>query len=51
MFRFRSLEEAADALARIDADYERQSRAARDLAEAHFDAHKALARILDVSLA
>lgn len=50
MFRFSSLEEAAEALAHVNADYERQCRAAREIAEAHFDSKRVLARILDAAL-
>ena len=50
MFRFSSLEEAADALQAVNADYARHCRAARELAEAHFDATKIARRILDVAL-
>jgi hypothetical protein len=50
MFRFKSLEEAADALARINADYERHSRAARELAEAYFDGDKTIETLLHASL-
>ena len=49
MFRFRSPEEAAAALEAIDTDYERHRRAARALAEAHFDARKVAKRILEVA--
>lgn len=51
MFRFSSLEEAADALAQVNADYRRHCRAARELAEAYFDAGKASAQILNAALA
>ncbi len=51
MFRFRSLDEAAEALAAIDADYAKHSRAARELAEAFFDAHAVLPPLLDAALA
>jgi glycosyltransferase involved in cell wall biosynthesis len=50
MFRFSSLEEAADALARVNDDYERHCRAAREIAEAHFDSRLVLTRILDAAL-
>lgn len=50
MFRFSSLEGAAEALARVNDDYERQCRAAREIAEAHFDSKRVLARILDTAL-
>jgi glycosyltransferase involved in cell wall biosynthesis len=50
MFRFSTLREAADALATINADYERHSRAAREIAEAYFDAKQIVERILNVAL-
>lgn len=50
MFRFSSLEEAAEALARVNDDYERHCRAAREIAETHFDSKRVLARILDAVL-
>jgi hypothetical protein len=34
----------------VNADYERHCRAARALAETHFDARKVTARILEVAL-
>lgn len=48
MFRFSTLEEAVAALAAIDANYERHCRAAREIAEAHFDAKDILEKILRV---
>ncbi|HEX7059671.1 MAG TPA: glycosyltransferase [Solirubrobacterales bacterium] len=50
MFRFSSLEEAAEAIARVNEDYERQCRAAREIAEDHFDSKRVLAGILDAAL-
>ncbi len=50
MFRFSTLREAADALATINADYEGHSRAAREIAEAYFDARQVVERILNVAL-
>jgi hypothetical protein len=50
MFRFSSLEEAAEALAHINEDYERHCRAAREIAEDHFDSKRVLTRILDAAL-
>jgi hypothetical protein len=47
MFRFSTVEEAADALAAIDADYERHCRAARTIAEECFDARVVLSDILN----
>lgn len=50
MFRFSTMPEAVDALAAINADYTRHCRAARDIAEAHFDAAHVLRRVLDSAL-
>ena len=50
MFRFSTLEEAVEALAAVNADYQRHCRAARELAEAHFDAKRVVDTILNVSL-
>lgn len=47
MFRFRSLDDAAAAIACVESDYERQCRHARTLAEEHFDATVNSARILE----
>ena len=49
MFRFSTLREAADALATINADYERHSRSAREIAETYFDARQIVERILSVA--
>jgi hypothetical protein len=48
MFRFSTLEEAADALGVIEASYERHCRAARELAATAFDARLVLAEMLDL---
>lgn len=50
MFRFATLEEATRAFDAINADYERQCRAARKLAETHFDAKQVVAKILSHTL-
>jgi len=50
LLRFRNLEEAAEALAAVDADYEGHCRAARELAETYFDAKQTAERILAVTL-
>jgi hypothetical protein len=50
MFRFSTLGEAADALATINTDYERHCRAARQIAEAYFDARPVAERILNFAL-
>ena len=46
LFRFSTLDEAKAAFATIDADYELQSRAAREIAEAWFDSSRIVAGIL-----
>jgi hypothetical protein len=48
MFRFVTVDQAADALATIDADYERQCRAARGIAEAFFEAERVLSETLSL---
>ena len=50
MFRFSTLDEAAAAFDTINSDYERQCRAAREIAEAYFDAGEVLSRILSEAL-
>ncbi|RPI27552.1 MAG: glycosyltransferase family 1 protein [Acidobacteria bacterium] len=50
LFRFSTLDEAADALSRVDADYEKHRRAAREIVEACFDARPTLERILRTTL-
>ena len=47
MFRFTTPEQAAGAFEAINADYEHHCRAARKLAEDHFDARQVASRILD----
>ncbi len=47
LFRFHNVDEAAAALEAAEADYERHARAARALAEEHFDAEKVLTRVLE----
>ena len=51
MFRFSSLDEAAGALAAVDADYAHHARAARQIGEERFNAADVAARLLDVALA
>jgi hypothetical protein len=46
LFAFSTMEEAIEALARIDADYAVHSAAARRVAEEHFAAERVLARLL-----
>lgn len=48
VFRFSSLEEAADALAAIEADYKRHSQAARAIAETCFDSQAVLSEVLNL---
>jgi len=50
MFRFSTAEQAAEALAAINADYEKHCRAARQLAETFFDAKRVVGKILNQSL-
>ncbi len=50
LFRFSTLDEAAQALACIDADYERHCRAARDIAETLFEGKHILETILNQAL-
>ena len=50
LFRFSTVEEAADALHAVNADYERHCRAARQIAETFFDAKQITRDILDHAL-
>ena len=50
LFRFRDLPEATRKLETVAADYDRQSRLARSLAEEYFDARKNLAVVLERAL-
>jgi hypothetical protein len=50
MFRFSTIEQAVQALAAVNEDYPRHRRAARELAETHFDGRRILARLLDEAL-
>jgi len=50
IFRFRCMEDAARALADIEADYERHSKRARALAEEYFDACRVVTGVLERSL-
>jgi hypothetical protein len=50
VFRFRSMDEAARALAAAEADYERHCRLARALAEEYFDGCRVVARVLERAL-
>jgi hypothetical protein len=51
LLRFRDLDEAAAAIEAVEADYERHSRLARELAEEHFDGEKVVRRALEAALA
>jgi hypothetical protein len=50
LFRFRNLDEAAAMIEEAESDYQRHSRAARALAEEHFDARKVMTRVLEQAL-
>jgi hypothetical protein len=50
MFRFSTIEEAAQALAAIESDYERHCRTAREIAEALFDARVVLSRVVELAM-
>ncbi len=48
--RFRDLEKAAECLENVAADYDRQCRLARALAEEQFDSRQVLTRVLELAL-
>ena len=50
LFRFTSLAEAAAALDRINHDYSRHCRAAREIAAAYFDGRTVVGRMLEAAL-
>jgi hypothetical protein len=50
MFRFSTVHEAVEALAAINAGYAWHCRAAREIAEAHFDATHVLRHVLNIAL-
>ena len=50
LFRFSNLDEASAAIEAVGADYSRHSRAARALAEEHFDAKNVARQILEIAL-
>src|SRR5437762_1995971 len=50
MFRFKTLQEAADGLEAVNAGYHRHCRAAREIAEAYFDSKQVAERILNSAL-
>jgi hypothetical protein len=47
LLSFNSIEEAEDAMHRVDADYDGHCRAAREVAREHFDAARVLPRLLE----
>ena len=49
LLAFSNMEEAIDGIGRINADYERHARRARDVAHAHFDARVVLPRLLEIA--
>jgi hypothetical protein len=51
MFRFSTPAEAAEALATVNADYQRHCRTAREIAETYFDARQIAEMILEAALA
>lgn len=50
MFRFSTIDEAVEALAKVNEDYPRHRRAARELAESHFDGRRIVAGLLEEAL-
>lgn len=50
LFRFRDLDEAAWAVSTVEADYERQCRLARQVAEDHFDGVNVVTLVLDQAM-
>jgi hypothetical protein len=51
LVRFRDIDDAAAAIEAVEADFERHSRLARELAEDHFDGEKVVRRVLELALA
>lgn len=49
LLAFQTIEQAAEALARVRSDYERHSRAAREIAREHLDSDRVLARLLETA--
>jgi hypothetical protein len=49
LLAFSDLEEAIDGIGRINADYQRHARRARDLAHEHFDARVVLPKLLEIA--
>jgi hypothetical protein len=50
LHRFSTVEEAASAIAEVNADYDRNCRAAREIAEAYFDATEVATHIIETAL-
>jgi len=50
IFEFSTATEAAEALATVNADYEKHCRSAREIAESYFDARRTTEKILDAAL-
>jgi len=51
LFRFKTVEGAAQCLDAVGSDYERQCRLARQLAEEYFDSRKVVGKVLETALA
>ena len=51
LLRFRDMDEAVAAIEAVEAEYDRHSRLARELAEEHFDGEKVVRRVLELALA
>jgi hypothetical protein len=51
IFRFSTVDDAAEALATVNADYQKHCRSAREIAETYFDARRIADKILNVALA
>ena len=51
IFEFSTVDDAAEALATVNADYEKHCRRAREIAENYFDARQTAKTILNVALA
>jgi glycosyltransferase involved in cell wall biosynthesis len=49
VFAFSTVDEAVEAIDAINSDYERHSRAARELAEEYFDSDKVLLRLTELA--
>ena len=50
LLKFASLEEAADAVRRVESDYARHARAARQIADEYFSSGKILTRLIETAL-